>query len=218
MADEHEQPEKVWDEYDWERFLREQDLRTERYLELLERYADHPERDELIAKEMGWVDMEGEEESFWDDIEGEDSPEELELEDWEELEDAADQAEVHPLYQASFELTIWLDEALQARGKDAYSHPAAIELSHQASIMGGKLAAALSDPESAELGMTIAYLKRALREVTMALGLVKEVGRELLLSEEREVDLSRRLFRIRDGIIVMMGECRAMWRRRKGGG
>jgi len=215
MADEHEQPEKVWDEYDWERFLREQDLRTERYLELLERYADHPERDELIANEMGWVDMEGEEESFWDDIEGEDSPEELELEDWEELEDAADQAEVHPLYQASFELTIWLDEALQARGKDASSHPAAVELSHQASIMGGKLAAALSDPESTELGMTIAYLKRALRAVNLGLNAYAELRREKVFGRTRDRRLREQLFEVRDGIVTLMGEVRSEWRKRQ---
>jgi len=215
MADEHEQPEKVWDEYDWERFLREQDLRTERYLELLERYADHPERDELIAKEMGWVDMVGEEESLWDDTEGEDSSEELEPEDWEELEDAADQAEVHPLYQASFELTIWLDEALQARGKDAASHPAAVELSHQASIMGGKLAAALSDPKSTELGMTIAYLKRALRAVNLGLNAYAELRREKVFGRTRDRRLREQLFEVRDGIVTLMGEVRSEWRRRQ---
>jgi hypothetical protein len=44
MADEHEQPEREWDEYEWERFLQNQELRTERYLELFEQYVDHPER------------------------------------------------------------------------------------------------------------------------------------------------------------------------------
>ena len=41
MSDEQEQPERVWDEYEWERFLQKQDLKTERYLELLEKYADN---------------------------------------------------------------------------------------------------------------------------------------------------------------------------------
>jgi hypothetical protein len=54
MSDEQEQPERVWDEYEWERFLQKQDLKTERYLELLEKYADNPDREALIAKEMGW--------------------------------------------------------------------------------------------------------------------------------------------------------------------
>ena len=48
------QPEEVWDEYVWERFLQEQDRNTEKYFRLLETYMDHPNRDEIIAEEMGW--------------------------------------------------------------------------------------------------------------------------------------------------------------------
>lgn len=212
MPDEHEQPEQVWDEYDWERFLREQDLRTERYLELLERYVDHPQRDEMIAKEMGWVDADAEEEGIWAD-DGMESAAERE-----ETEAAVDQAEVHPLYQASFELTIWLDEALEARGEKALGHPAAVELSHQASLMGGKLAAALSDPEGSELGMTIAYLKRALRSVNLALNAYSELHREKVFGRVRDRFLREQLFRVRDGIVSLMGESRAEWRRRQSNG
>ena len=47
--------ERMWDEYDWERFLQQQDQRTEKYMELLEKYIDDPNRDEIIAREMGWT-------------------------------------------------------------------------------------------------------------------------------------------------------------------
>ena len=62
MAD-AEEPEKVWDEYDWERFLQQQDRKTEKYMKLLERYIDDPNRDQIIAREMGWyhlLDKDGE--------------------------------------------------------------------------------------------------------------------------------------------------------------
>src|SRR6187402_789072 len=61
---EPDEPEKVWDEYDWERFLQQQDRKTEKYMELLERYIDDPNRDQIIAREMGWehlLDKEGQE-------------------------------------------------------------------------------------------------------------------------------------------------------------
>ena len=58
---------KVWDEYDWERFLQEQEQRTERYMELLEKYLDHPHRDEIIAKEMGWTHLIGSESREWEE-------------------------------------------------------------------------------------------------------------------------------------------------------
>jgi len=43
-----------WDEYDWEHFLRRADARTAKYQELFETLSHHPERDSLIAHEMGW--------------------------------------------------------------------------------------------------------------------------------------------------------------------
>ena len=43
-----------WDEDDWERFLQKADVRTAKYLELFETLHNHPDCDDLIAKEMGW--------------------------------------------------------------------------------------------------------------------------------------------------------------------
>jgi hypothetical protein len=58
-AQRHEPPEdKEWDEFDYEKFMRESDARTDKYAELLEKYMDHPERDKIIAKEMGWTWLE----------------------------------------------------------------------------------------------------------------------------------------------------------------
>lgn len=58
-AQQHHPPEdKEWDEFDYERFMRECDARTNKYSELLDKYMDHPDRDRLIAKEMGWSDPE----------------------------------------------------------------------------------------------------------------------------------------------------------------
>ena len=43
-----------WDEHDWERFLQRADVRSAKYQELFETLLDHPERDTIIAREMGW--------------------------------------------------------------------------------------------------------------------------------------------------------------------
>ena len=51
------EPERMWDEYDWERFLQQQDHKTEKYMELLEKYLDDPQRDQIIAREMGWTQL-----------------------------------------------------------------------------------------------------------------------------------------------------------------
>src|ERR1700710_1669236 len=47
----------AWDEYEWERFLQQQDQKTEKYMELLEKYLDDPQRDQIIAREMGWTHL-----------------------------------------------------------------------------------------------------------------------------------------------------------------
>jgi hypothetical protein len=61
------QPGRPWDEYDWERFLQQQDRKTDEYLRLLEKYADHPDRDAIVAKEMGWDEIEDESGHDWGD-------------------------------------------------------------------------------------------------------------------------------------------------------
>src|SRR6185437_8774187 len=65
MAGFDHQPERAWDEYDWERFLQQQDHKTEKYMELLEKYLDDPQRDQIIAREMGWTQSLGQ--NDWSD-------------------------------------------------------------------------------------------------------------------------------------------------------
>ena len=50
--------EEEWDEFRCEELLRESDARGEKYRQLLEKYLDHPDRDQIIAHEMGWTWME----------------------------------------------------------------------------------------------------------------------------------------------------------------
>jgi hypothetical protein len=46
---------KEWDEFDYEHLMRESDARTDKYLELLDKYRDHPDRERIVAQEMGWT-------------------------------------------------------------------------------------------------------------------------------------------------------------------
>ena len=57
MADYEGEPERAWDEYQWERFLQQQEGKAEKYMQLLEEYLDDPQRDEIIAREMGWTQL-----------------------------------------------------------------------------------------------------------------------------------------------------------------
>lgn len=42
------------DEFEWEQFLRESDKLTDKYMEVFEKYKNHPDCEKLVAREMGW--------------------------------------------------------------------------------------------------------------------------------------------------------------------
>src|SRR4051812_15722549 len=208
MADEH-QPDKVWDEYDWERFLQQQDRKTEKYMELLEKYLDHPERDQIIARDMGWTHF-TESERWQED----DDFEEAFIEE-EESAAAVENCEENGLYRAAFNLTVWIDQLFDNNGA-LQNEPAAVKLATHAALASAKLAAALSDEDVDELGMTIAYLKRALKAITVSLQGAGELLSQDKISPRQHAVLMQRLFQVRDGIITLMGEYRGEWLRRFG--
>jgi len=216
MPDFDRQPEGIWDEYDWERFLQQQDQRTEKYMELLEKYIDDPQRDEIIAREMGWTNTTGAED--WSaEVDA------LLEEDWRchddegpaESEKPGQTFEDHVLYRAAFALTIWIDKLFDQNAQ-LQNEPAAIKLATHSALASAKLAAALSDDDVDELGMTIAYLKRALKAITVSLDSAAKLLSEKLIAARQYSVLQQRLFQVRDGIITLMGEYRGEWRRRFG--
>src|SRR5213083_3786652 len=217
MAGYEGQSERMWDEYDWERFLQEQDQKTEKYMQLLETYLDDPRRDEIIAREMGWTqlldakDWSAEVDALLD--------EDAEDEDGFDPGDAVrapETIEQHNLYQAALALTIWIDQLFDQKPL-LQNEPAAIRLATHSALASAKLAAALSGDDVDEIGMTIAYLKRALKAITISMNAAAQL-RKLsdLISPGQHAVLQQRLFRVRDGIITLMGEYRSEWRRRFG--
>ncbi len=49
-----ENDDKPVDEFEWEEWLKKNDEMTDKYSALMDKYMDHPDRDDIIAKEMGW--------------------------------------------------------------------------------------------------------------------------------------------------------------------
>ena len=209
MADYFDEPERVWDEYDWERFLQQQDSKTDRYMELFEKYIDDPNRDQIIAREMGWTHLLEQPGENVEEVEFE-----VEDVDGEEAE-TRESFEAQPLYQSAFALTVWIDQLLDSI-PNCQSSPLGVKLASNVAVASAKLAAALSDQENEEIGMTIAYLKRALRAICTAVEAATEMNRNGTLKSAQFNDLFQRLFHVRDYIIVLMGELRAEWRRRYG--
>src|SRR5437016_1743516 len=210
--------EGIWDEYDWERFLQQQDQRTEKYMELLEKYIDDPQRDEIIAREMGWTQIlsDGDWSAEVDALLDED----WRGQDHEACPDADQKLietfEDHILYRAAFALTVWIDKLFDQNAA-LQSEPAAIKLATHAALASAKLAAALSGDSLDEIGMTIAYLKRALKAITVSMEAAAQLRKPAgQITHSQYAVLQQRLFQVRDGIISLMGEYRGEWLRRFG--
>ncbi len=217
MAGYEGESERMWDEYDWERFLQQQDQKTEQYMQLLETYLDDPQRDEIIAREMGWTQLLDAKD--WsaevDALLEEDTDEEGDFSSDETVR-SAETFEEHSLYRAAFSLTIWIDQLFD-ENTSLQNEPGAVKLATHSALASAKLAAALSNDHVDEIGMTIAYLKRALKAITISLDAAAQLRQpsKLITAAQHSV-LQQRLFQVRDGIITLMGEYRSEWRRRFG--
>jgi len=213
---EHE-PDRVWDEYEWERFLQQQDHKTEKYMELLEKYLDDPQRDQIIAREMGWTQLLNSD-TWSDEVDAllaEESPDGNEAAAAENSAPSADGFEDHALYRAAFALTVWIDQLFDDQTA-LQNEPAAVKLATHSALASAKLAAALSDDDVDEIGMTIAYLKRALKAITVSMEAGAQLLAEELITPAQHAVLQQRLFEVRDGIITLMGQYRGEWLRRFG--
>lgn len=216
--DEFEAPE-VWDEYQWERFLQQQDRTTEKYFQLMEQYLDHPERDRLIAQEMGWslaaeLEEEADEEFSANDFLNQ--PEDDADADDEPSDEEYERFARSPIYQDTLKLHRWIHQWME-KNSDLQEDENAIRLATQAAVCGAKLAAALCGQDDSELGMTIAYLKRGLKAINEALEAGANLGRENRLPPRRLASLNQRLFRVRNQIVDLMRAYRTEWKSRYGG-
>ncbi len=218
MSGYESEPDHTWDEYDWERFLQQQDHKTEKYMELLEKYLDDPQRDQIIAREMGWTQSLSQ--NDWSDevdalLAEESEGEQTDTRAGASIESGIDGFEDHGLYRAAFALTVWIDQLFDD-DSSLQNQPAAVKLATHSALASAKLAAALSDEDVDEIGMTIAYLKRALKAITTSMDAAAQLLSNKLISSSQHVVLQQRLFQVRDGIICLMGEYRGEWRRRFG--
>src|SRR5258708_40122271 len=181
MAGNGGKSESMWYEYDWERFLQQQDGKTEKYMQLLETYLDDPRRDEIIGREMGWTQLLDEKDwSAEVDALLDETATEEEESDVDNTVPSGETFQEHHLYRAAFDLTLWIDQLFD-QNPTLQNEPAAVKLATHAALASAKLAAALSGDHLDEIGMTIAYLKRALKAITIAMdGAAQLLGENLV--------------------------------------
>ena len=216
------EPEEEWDEHDYEKFLKESDARTDKYMELLDKYGDSDEAEAKIAKEMGWDKSEEEDEDERMSVEeinaiceaaaNEPPPEpdpHREGIDWIRTEDGHLR---HPLQHRCFESAIKFSRQAEKLGQGKFEDEDLGKFIFEFQTTGAKLAGALNPfargERSRDAAFTVACLKRALDHLHKSQAGLTAVAPRQLLPEAMVVEARKELFEIREGILRLMDEFR----------
>ncbi|MCX6917659.1 MAG: hypothetical protein NT167_32260 [Verrucomicrobia bacterium] len=213
-------PEEEWDEHDYEKFLKESDARTDKYMELLEKYGDSAEAEAKIAKEMGWdqelTEEEAEEESRRiDEINAacaealkapEPEPEaHREGIDWIRT---ADGDLRHPLQHRCFEsaMKFWhqADDLSSGVSGDKDVEQFIFEFQTTGAKLAGALDGIARGNDFSDPAFKVASLKRALDHLHKSQAGLEAAASRKLLPDTMTAEARKELFEIREGILRLM--------------
>src|SRR3989475_6985672 len=217
-------PEEEWNEHDYEKFMKENDARTDKYMELLDKYGDSEEAEEKIAKEMGWLreltEEEAEEESrrieeinaaceaALNEPEPEPDPHREGI-DWIRIEGGDLR---HPLQHRCFESALRFWHQADELGLDKSADNDLGQFIFEFQTTGAKLAGALNGiargQSFTDAAFTVAYLKRALDHLHKSEAGLEAVAPKKLLPETMVAEARKEMFEIREGILHLMDELR----------
>jgi hypothetical protein len=197
------------DEFEWELFLRASDRRATKLGELMEKYFDDPERDRIIAREMGWTHIE---EMLDAEAEfGEEEEPDISDDDFDEAEpiDLDEYRPRHPLVARLMERSVTLVKLAGDRRDDDLE-----EMVGGFMAVGPKIAGSLGigrpnrQIDHELKGLVVARLKRALGELSRALNAasrLKDKKLELPFSIDEWVT---EMLNTRQEILSLMNEFR----------
>jgi hypothetical protein len=198
------------DEFEWELFLRASDRRSTKLGELLEKYNGHPDRDRLIARGMGWKEIEEMLDAQAESLEEEEEDEALEFDEPDEEEIARAERPIrHPLVTRIIDRSVELSRLTENQRDDDIN-----EMVDSYMVVGPKIAGALTigdhdlPPDLNMSGLVVAKLKRAIGELSRALTAaerLRESKRQLPFSID---DCITEMLETRQEILALMDDFR----------
>lgn len=200
----------AWNEFDWERYLREQDESIARYQKLYEASAESTDRIDSVAEQMGWSITD------WTEEGGEipDSDDDDDDEDDDDLDfENGDVYTLHknPIFIATKAISqglqhLWLQAAGQATALPAPMSLAMLTVLHRCEDLAVQAIHAL---DFGDYAMAISLFKRALHGLNGTLALLNsdEAGLQPVMVAFREAALPR-LFDLREIWLRVINECR----------
>jgi len=191
----------AWNEFDWERYLREQDESIHRYLQLYESCRNQPDRIDAVAEKMGW----GLDESDADSAvhESDDA-------------DFLDDEEVYtlhknPIFISTKAISLGLRRSWETFATDHGKVPQPLAVGFLASLYRSEEQAthAIHALDFGDYAMAVSLFKRALSALNVSLAMlnVDATLRHRAVIAWRE-DAQPRLFDLREIWLRVMAECR----------
>lgn len=188
----------AWNEFDWERYLREQDDIVERYARLYAACQDPTDRIDEVAEQMQW---------------GEDEAEDAENAEDDEEFDADEVYTLHrnPIYVASRGIHLTIARSWEKLAADPARVPQPLALALLGSLQRGQDLAmqAVHALDFGDYAMAVSLFKRALSALNGSLSLLnaEAVVRLPHVRAWREEALPR-LFDLREVWLRVISECR----------
>ncbi|MBO0695854.1 MAG: hypothetical protein J2P56_07095 [Verrucomicrobia bacterium] len=226
-----------WDEVRYEQFLRESDALTERYGRLLEKYANHPDSERIIAHEMGWTwleealdqqdeererhqEQEAPEATINKENESESDTDAYELPPPDPMREGIDWVRdehghiLHPIEKHAHDaLHALLDELKVSGDSPEEEDDQLADFVSGFMTLSAKLAGALGGvargDDFFEPGMVIAWLKRILEILNKTIAAADAAKGKSPLSAERLACYEKELFAIREEVLELIKELRS---------
>jgi hypothetical protein len=198
----------AWNEFDWERYLREQDEAIHRYLKFYEACKGSPDRIDQVAEKMNWGDDDWPEESEVTEISGEEDDESAE-------EEAEEVYTLHknPIFIATKALYLGLNRSWQKLASDPTKTPQPLAVALLAALHQGEEQSvqvqAIHALDFGDYAMAVSLFKRALSALNNSLALLNAdaVNRHRAVLAWRE-DALPRIFDLREIWLRVIAECR----------
>lgn len=196
----------AWNEFDWERYLREQDEVIHRYLGFYEACKHSTDRIDDVAELMNWGNADSEEETEPDTAATEDASDD-------DFDDDEDVYTLHknPIFVSTKALYLGLRRGWELAAADAAKVPQPLALRLLASLHHGEEQAvhAIHALDFGDYAMAISLFKRALVALNDTLALLNADTSVTLpaVARYREAALPK-LFDLREIWLRVVSECR----------
>ena len=190
--------ELAWNEFDWERYLREQDGAIHRYLQIYDSCQAEPDRIDAVAEKMGWGQEDGAEEASRAD-------------DDSALDDDVYTLHKNPIFISTKAISLGLRRSWEALAVHGANVPQPLAVMFLGSLHRAEEQAthAIHALDFGDYAMAVSLFKRALSALNGSLALLNadQALRHRAVANWRE-DAQPRLFDLREIWLRVMAECR----------